>query len=105
MKIIAVHELEEKEVDVKSNDDVKSRDEVFNRVKKLFHMTSNKKQIWTSLNSKIGLMETKTKQLSMAEEKMKSIQTKLNSDIETLNQKLSENIKLLEVSLKGSIQV
>lgn len=103
MKIIAVCELEEKEVDVKSNDETNAKEEVFNRVKRLFHMTSNKKQIWATLNSKITLMETKSKQLSLAEEQMKNIQSKLKTDIDQLKQKLSDNIKLLESSLKGSV--
>ena len=103
MKILAIKELDEREEVVESNVNVKVKEEVFEMVKRLFHMTSNKKKLYSDMSSKIKLMETRSKQLDGAETKLKEIQTKLTSDINDLKKKLSENIKLLQTSLKGGL--
>lgn len=103
MKLIAVQELDERVEVVESNESTKAKEEVFELVKRLFHLTSNKKKIWSDMDGRIKLTENRTKQLSVAEKKLKDVRDKLSKDVSDIEKKLTDNIKLLESSLKGGL--
>jgi len=106
VKIVNVIEpTEDKEVTTLSKASVEARDKVFNLVKKLFYLTSNKDQIAKMITTRIEKTQSKYNQLLSTEQLMKETNTKLKNDITDMEKRLSEAVNVLRVSLLGKAAV
>lgn len=90
-------------VDGQPSESSMAKDLVFNNVKKLFHLTSNKKAVLQKYVLRKKECDAKTKQCKLIESKLLSSQEKLRSSIKELYAKLEESKKLLKSSLDGDL--
>jgi len=102
MKVVSVEELEIDDIDVKSTESDEVKEEVFNRVKELFHITSNKNEIGNSILKRMNVIVTKEKQLRVADKSLNNMLMKLKDENIEIQEKVNNSINKLKSLLGGS---
>ena len=103
MKVLESISLDEPKVVVEGTSEKSSMamQKVFNNVKRLFYLTSNKRKVLGQYVLKGKTCEKKLKQCKLMETKLNSIKVKMVENIDELKNKLEDAKKLLKETLQG----
>ena len=97
MKVVSVQELDLDVVEeVKSNESNEAKEKVFNQVKELFHLTSNKNEIGKNILKQMKSIEVKEKQLRTADKSLNGMMMKLKDENVTIQEKVNSSIDKLK---------
>ena len=100
MFVEAVSNLDDNVVeDKESKETSDAKNSVFNKVRKLFQITSNKKKIMSGYVDKLKAVQIRLNKLNSIESKLETIRNSTNTDIASLKEKFDNGKKLLESSL------
>ena len=101
MKVVSVQELDLDVVEeVKSTESNEAKEEVFNQVKELFHLTSNKNEIGKNILKRMKSVEDKERQLRVADKNLNGMMMKLKDETVEIQEKVNSSINKLK-SLLG----
>lgn len=100
MKVLSVKCLESELPDIKKDVDFKVKDYVFEKVKHLFHLTSNKQSVMTDFKARKIDIENKFARLNMCRSQLEKTKQTLSNDVSSLTDELKKSANLLRSSLE-----